>query len=271
MNEGGSDKSVLDTKSNPEFVDYYSKESLSEATQRRFEIVRRKTLKLARQVGLGENLTVADIGCGAGTQSVIWARAGAHVRGIDVNAALVRIARDRAANANLPIEFHIGSATALPYSHGAFDVCLLPELLEHINNWESCLNEAVRVLKPNGILFLSTTNWLCPKQQEFNLPLYSWYPPLLKRYFEKLASSSRPQLANYARYPAVNWFSYYQLSRFLEERGMRCLDRFDMIETESLSASKNLIVSIIRCSAIARFMAQICTPGTTIFAIKTST
>jgi 2-polyprenyl-3-methyl-5-hydroxy-6-metoxy-1,4-benzoquinol methylase len=54
------------------------------------------------------------------------------------------------------------------------DVCLLPELLEHVADWQSCLNEAARVLRPGGLLYLSTTNVLCPRQQEFNLPLYSF-------------------------------------------------------------------------------------------------
>ena len=75
------------------------------------------------------------------------------------------------------------------------DVCLLPELLEHVADWQSCLKEAPRVLRSGGLLYLSTTNVLRPRQEEFNLPLYSWYPGPLKRYCERLAMTTRPALA----------------------------------------------------------------------------
>jgi hypothetical protein len=42
-------------------------------------------------------------------------------------------------------------------------------------------------------------------QEEFNLPLYSWYPWRLKRHFEAVAVTTRPALANFARYSAVNF------------------------------------------------------------------
>jgi len=259
----------FDTSSDPEFVDYYTKESLSETTRHRFETVRQKIIKLARAEGrLKPPLKMVDVGCGAGTQSMIWASAGEYVSGIDINAQLIEVARQRAAGSDLKIQFDVGSATALPYETGAYDVCLLPELLEHVQDWERCLNEAIRVLKPGGILFLSTTNYLCPRQQEFNLPFYSWYPKPLKRHFERLAVTSRPELANYARYPAVHWFSYYGLARFLRERGMVSRDRFDMIETDSLSGFRKTIVEILRRSSLVKFAGHLCTPSTAIFAIK---
>jgi 2-polyprenyl-3-methyl-5-hydroxy-6-metoxy-1,4-benzoquinol methylase len=101
-------------------------------------------------------------------------------------------------------------------------VCLLPELLEHVVEWMACLKETARILRPGGVLFLSTTNKLCPSQQEFSLPLYSWYPRPLKRHFEKLAVTKRPELENFARYPAVNWFSFYSLRSELSRLGFDC-------------------------------------------------
>ena len=87
------------------------------------------------------------------------------------------------------------------------DVALLPELLEHVANWQDCLNEAARIVKPGGLLYLSTTSWLCPMQQEFNLPLYSWYPGFLKRKYERLAVTTRPEIANHCKYPCLLYTS----------------------------------------------------------------
>ena len=193
--------------------------------------MRDKALSLLAARGrVGERLEVADIGCGAGTQALLWAELGHSVHGLDVNAPLVDVARKRAAEAGLAARFDVGTATSLPYARASMDVCLLPELLEHVPDWQACVNEAARVLKPGGVLFLSTTNALCPVQDEFNLPLYSWYPDFVKHRYERLAVTTRPEIANYAKYPAVHWFTFYELRNFLRPKGFECLDRFDMID-----------------------------------------
>lgn len=205
------------------FVRYYEEESLSPGAIARFRFVRDKVLGLAAGIGNDKGmLTVLDVGCGAGTQCLLYAELGHRVFGVDINEPLIEIARKRAEAANVPAAFQLGSAAALPFKDPSFDVCLLNELLEHVPEWRRCLDEAVRVLKPGGILYVSTTNFLCPLQQEFELPLYSWYPAFIKRRCEKLARTTKPEWANYATYPAVNWFSYWSLKKYLGSRGMRC-------------------------------------------------
>ncbi|HQT26446.1 MAG TPA: class I SAM-dependent methyltransferase, partial [Burkholderiales bacterium] len=137
---------------------------------------------------------------GAGTQCRLWAKHNYSVTGVDVNQPLIELARSRAAEEGLPITFKVGSATDIPIEDNAVDLCLVPELLEHVADWESCVREFARITKPGGMIFLSTTNVLCPVQQEFTLPFYSWYPSFLKRRYEKLSVTTRPELANYAKY-----------------------------------------------------------------------
>lgn len=151
------------------------------------------------------------------------------------------------------------------------DVCLLPELLEHVEDWQSCLREAARVLKPGGVLYLSTTNVLCPKQQEFNLPLYSWYPRFLKRRYERLAITTRPELANYARYPAVHWFSFYGFSSFLAGYNIRSYDRFDMLNIDKMGIVPRLAVAMIRTLPPLRFIGHVLTTNTILFGVKKCT
>lgn len=260
-----------DHSSNPDFLDYYERQSLSPTTIGRFTRVRDKAIGLlAAQHGRTRTLKVVDIGCGAGTQCRLWAQLGHHVHGLDVNGPLIDVARQRAQAEQLMIDFDVGSATDLPYADESMDVSLLPELLEHVADWQSCLNEAVRVLKPGGLLYLSTTNWLCPVQEEFNLPLYSWYPGFLKRKYEHLAVTTRPEIANHAKYPAVNWFSFYSLASYLEKRGFRCLDRFDVIDTEHLGTVQKLAITMARAIAPLRFAGHVLTSFTIVFALKTN-
>jgi len=211
---------------------------------------------------------VAELGCGAGTQSFVWAQLGHRLHGLDISEKLISLGKDRATQAGLEIDFRVGSATDLPWPDESMDVCLAIELLEHVGDWGRCLDEAIRVLRRGGALFLTTTNALCPKQQEFHLPMYSWYPAPAKRHFERLARTTRPELVSYATYPAVNWFTFYGLRRELRKRGCESRDRFDLIDPAKKSAIKRIAVSAVRAVAPARFLAHVATPSAWILAIR---
>jgi len=256
-----------DHSSHQEFVEYYERESESAATAERFLVIQAKLLKLAGE----KQFDVADIGCGAGAQCQLWARLGHRVRGLDINEPLLQIARRRAADSGLDIAFDLGSATSLPWRTASFDICLMPELLEHVADWQSCLREAARILRTGGFLYLSTTNVLCPFQSEFELPFYSWYPASLKHYFERLAITTRPALANFAKYPAVHWFSFYGLKRFLEPLGFQCFDRFDLIDLEGKSRLAKLLLVMTRQIGALRLLGHVATSSTYLVAAKAAT
>jgi ubiquinone/menaquinone biosynthesis C-methylase UbiE len=50
----------------------------------------------------------------------------------------------------------IGSAEKLPFVDSHFDVALSTQALEHIRDYRAAVDEMYRVLKPEGIVFLST-------------------------------------------------------------------------------------------------------------------
>ena len=145
---------------------------------------------------------------------------------------------------------------------------MLPELLEHVADWQGCVAEAARVLRPGGLMYINTSSKLCPVQQEFNLPLYSWYPAPLKRYFERRSLTDWPSLANFAKYPAVNWFSVYELRRHLEPMGFRCLDRFDLIDGQGKGAAAGWVLGALRGSSVLRWLGHVGTPYTLLVAVK---
>jgi ubiquinone/menaquinone biosynthesis C-methylase UbiE len=257
-----------DHSSHPDFYEYYAAESQTAGTEQRFRRIQAAVLRVAAENGLPEKLEVADVGCGAGTQARLWAQLGHRVHGLDINEPLLKLARERAKAEGLEIAFEVGSATALPWADASADVCLLPELLEHVADWQSCLTEAARVVRPGGILYVSTTNVLCPVQEEFNLPAYSWYPGPLKRYCERLAVTTRPSIANHAKYPAVHWFSFYALRDFLAPLGFRCLDRFDLIESSDKGRLPRLVTSVLRRVPVLRFLGHVGTSSTYLVATK---
>ena len=254
------------TGSHEDFYTYYEKQSSGVLAQQRFASIQ---AMLLRALGWPQRpLHVADIGCGAGTQCRLWASQGHAVFGADINEALIGLARKRAQQDSLEIAFSVASATALPWDDATMDVCIAPELLEHVADWPACLAEMVRVLKPGGVLYVSTSNKLCPYQEEFTLPLYSWYPGWLKRRFEHLARTTRPELAGYATYPAVNWFTFYGLRRHLGRQGLRCMDRFDMMDLSQHGRLAGMAVRILRKLPPLRWLGHVVTPYTVLLGIK---
>lgn len=251
------------------FADYYANASLDERTIARFQSTKEAIMRVRARFALPlEQLQVADIGCGAATQCMIWARNDHAVSGLDINERLIELGRRRAADEDLNITLEIGSAVALPWNSESMDVCLLPEVLEHVEDWRACLAEAVRVLKPNGLLYLSTSNRLCPVQQEFELVGYSWYPSWLKRRYVRLALTKKPELVNHAKYPAVHWFDFYSLRKANELAAFECLDRFDVAALAAHGAIGRLVLTTIRHVPTARWLGHVATPYTAIFAVK---
>lgn len=267
MKDTDNNTDKLDHASNKEFYDYYAQESISHSALFRLKNVQDTVVRVLKEKA-NNKLDVVDIGCGAGTLSILWAAAGHDVHGLDVNESLVKLAEKRAKDEGYDIDFRLGTATQLPWDDESMDVCMVPELLEHVAEWEQCLDEFSRILCPGGILFLSTDNKLCPKQQEFTLLFYSWYPGPIKRYCEKLAKTTHPQIAGYAKYPAVNWFSFYSLRTEFGKRGMRSLDRFDLIDFKRKGKFQKLLLSVIRKFPPARFLGHIASTCTVIVGIK---
>jgi 2-polyprenyl-6-hydroxyphenyl methylase/3-demethylubiquinone-9 3-methyltransferase len=257
-----------DHSSNEEFLSYYAEQSLGARTLERSTALRDMLLRALGPQRAAQPLDVADVGCGAGALSQVWAELGHRVRGLDVNEPLVEIGRQRAAERKLEIEFCVGSAVELPWPDESIDVCILPELLEHVAEWEPCLDEGTRVLRPGGVLYVSTTNKLCPRQEEFDLPLYSWYPSWLKRRYERLAVTTRPELANHAKYPAVNWFTFYSLRDALARRGLDSRDRFDLMDLTNKTPLQRSIVQLMRSVPPLRWLGHVATSYTVVVAIK---
>jgi len=255
--------------SHQEFVDYYAEKSLRPELVEHFCTIRNKVVDLL-DAGRGTEpkYDVLDVGCNAGTQCAVWAERGHRVHGLDINKPLLDLARERASAKEYSIDFRLGSATALPWPDQSMDVCIALELLEHVANWQECLRELKRVLRPGGVVFVTTTNALCPKQSEFNLVGYSWYPGFLKRHYERLAITTRPELANYAKFPAVHWFTPYGLKAEFARDGFKCLDRFDLIDASTKGKIAKLIVGSITKNAMLRWLGFLCTPGTLVLGIK---
>ncbi|MEM7224959.1 MAG: methyltransferase domain-containing protein [Pseudomonadota bacterium] len=105
---------------------------------------------------------VLDIGCGIGGVDLLLARdhGAASVLGIDVEAPLIRRARDLAERAGLAerIAYRQVEPGPLPLEDGSFDVVFSKDAMIHIPDKAALFAEVRRVLRPGGSFIAS--DWL---------------------------------------------------------------------------------------------------------------
>jgi len=137
------------------------------------------------------NKRILDIGCGGGLLTESFSRLGASlVVGVDASSAVVDVAkthsfRDTEQPGNESINLELGNMryiggmtveelashwlsereeeqksppTNQSHNHELFDIITALEVIEHVPNPTSLLHAAKTLLKPNGILFVSTIN-----------------------------------------------------------------------------------------------------------------
>ena len=97
---------------------------------------------------------VLDLACGEGYGAAILAQEAKSVKGVDIDNATILRARLKYKMANL--QFVTGKAEAIPLESGLFDVVTCFETLEHSAHHQHIISEFKRVLKPGGLLILST-------------------------------------------------------------------------------------------------------------------
>jgi SAM-dependent methyltransferase len=100
---------------------------------------------------------VIEAACGTGFGAALLADAGAaQVDGFDLSAEAIQEAQAKHARAN--VHFEVGDVTHLPVAPGSYDFFVSLETIEHLENDQSLLVEALRVLKPAGRFLCSTPN-----------------------------------------------------------------------------------------------------------------
>lgn len=145
-----------------------------------------RRLALVRRYIPLEGRRVLDVGCGVGTFLRRLLEVGAAtVAGIDVDARSLRRAAQVTSTVALAVAEH------LPFRDGSFDVVLMHEVLEHVQDDAAALREASRVLSPGGHLVIFCPNRFFPFETHGvflgrryifgNVPLVNYLPDPLRR------------------------------------------------------------------------------------------
>ncbi len=94
--------------------------------------------------------TILEVGVGAGTDHLQWARAGCRCYGVDLTDAAIDTTRERLALYGLHSDLRRIDAESLPFEAGLFDVVYSWGVIHHSARPERIVGEIHRVLKPGG-------------------------------------------------------------------------------------------------------------------------
>ena len=104
-----------------------------------------------------KNLKILDVGCGGGIFCEPLARLGANVTGIDTNKKAIHSAKIHAKSQNLKIRYLNTNLVSIN-SEEKFDIITCMEVLEHVDDVSTILQDIKRKLKKNGLFVGSTIN-----------------------------------------------------------------------------------------------------------------
>jgi len=95
-------------------------------------------------------LDVLEIGLGLGADHEEFAKAGAHMHGVDLTPRAIEITRGRIEAQGLVSDLCVGDAEALPYPDEQFDIVYSWGVIHHSPDTVKAAREILRVLKPGG-------------------------------------------------------------------------------------------------------------------------
>ena len=146
-----------------QIVHYWEKRSESFLEQRRSElanpIAKRWMKEIEKQIPAGGRLKILDVGCGAGFFSILLAKEGHEVFGIDLTPEMIENAIQLAEEENADCCFQVMDAENPMFADETFDVVISRNLTWTLPNAEHAYGEWMRVLKTGGVLLNFDANY----------------------------------------------------------------------------------------------------------------
>lgn len=134
---------------------YESYASKYDETLNFYDLERRREIIFSEFASAGEFIDrlVLDAGSGTGWLSKTAAQLGARVISMDLGIQLASASQRRAGGLAV-----VGDMTNLPFRSGSIEMIVCAEVIEHMADQAEAVSEASRVLRPRGVLLLTTPN-----------------------------------------------------------------------------------------------------------------
>jgi 2-polyprenyl-3-methyl-5-hydroxy-6-metoxy-1,4-benzoquinol methylase len=130
------------------FAEHFDSKMNMYDTNKRLEVVFKELL--TEDIS---NKKLLDAGCGTGWFSRVAAERGANVTSMDLGDNLLAKVALKCSSERV-----VGSILNIPLSDNDFDIVISSEVIEHVPDPLRAMQELYRVLKPGGIMILTTPN-----------------------------------------------------------------------------------------------------------------
>lgn len=181
---------------------------------------------------------VLDIACGTGVVTrLAAARVGSQgtIAGVDVNPAMLAVARAMSQGLTPPIAWYESGAEALPFGDGAFDVAFCQLGLQLFADRPAALGEARRVLVPGGRLVLNVPG-----------PM----PPIFAAVESALARHVAPEAAAFVQ-AVFSLDDPHEVAGLLTEAGFVDVDAHATVKTLTLPAPREFLWQYVASTPLA--------------------
>jgi SAM-dependent methyltransferase len=128
---------------------------------------------------------VLDVGCGAGTDLVRFAKGGAHVTGVDISPSAIALARENFRQQGLDADLREADGECLPFAENSFDLVYTHGVVQYTTGDRALVDECRRVLVPGGTAVFQVYNrvsWLNALSKIMKVPLEHEDAPVLRKY-----------------------------------------------------------------------------------------
>lgn len=163
-----------------------------------------------------KGLSGIDIGCGEGYNTRLLAKKGATLKAADISAIFIEKAKEAAQEDALGIDYVIAGAESLPFANEQFDFATSFMCLMDIPDPAKALQEAYRVLKPNGFLQFSITHpcFNTPHRKNLRQPGGKTFAIEVGGYFNHLNGRIEEWIFSDAPAALKNEFSKFKIPLF---------------------------------------------------------
>ena len=128
---------------------------------------------------------VLEVGCGAGTDLVRFAKHGARVTGVDIADAAIQLAHLNVRQQQLDADLLVADGEQLPFADGVFDLVYAHGVVQYTADARRLVEESRRVLKLHGQAIFQAYNrfsWLNALSSIMKVDLEHADAPALRKY-----------------------------------------------------------------------------------------
>ena len=128
---------------------------------------------------------VLEVGCGAATDLVRFARNGAIVTGVDLAPSSIALAKQNVALEDVRANLLVADGETLPFKDQSFDLVYAHGVVQYTTDDRALVGECRRVLRPGGMAVFQVYNrisWLNALSRVTKVDLEHVDAPVLKKY-----------------------------------------------------------------------------------------